>query len=156
MSDDDIARQRRPPPKGQFRPGQSGNPKGRPKGSRNIRTYVVKLLDAKIPVIEGGKTKKISRAEAIAIQYVNLAAKRDPKSLAAVLNMTREFDDAIKEGRPNALMRLEDEEVMQEMISRIRTGDPALAAEAASDPSAEAPIEGSSDPENDPAQEESE
>jgi Family of unknown function (DUF5681) len=113
MSDDVIARPGRPPRKGQFRPGQSGNLKGRPKGSRNIRTYVIKLLDAKIPVIEGGKTRTITRAEAIAIQYVNLAAKGDPKSLAAVLNMTREFDDATGEGRSSALMRIEDDEVME-------------------------------------------
>jgi hypothetical protein len=74
MADDDVARHKRPPRKGQFQPGQSGNPVGRPKGSRNIRTYVYELLGAKIPVIEGGKTRNIPRAEAIAIQLVNLAA----------------------------------------------------------------------------------
>src|SRR5271155_1806032 len=65
MSDEDdhIARYQRPPRKGQFKPGQSGNPRGRPKGSKNIRTYVTEHLNKKIPIIERGKTRKVPRAE---------------------------------------------------------------------------------------------
>ena len=60
MSDDDsVARYQRPPRKGQFKSGQSGNPRGRPKGSRNIRTYLQQLLAAPILVKEDGKTRKI-------------------------------------------------------------------------------------------------
>jgi Family of unknown function (DUF5681) len=62
MSADDVARHKRPPRKGQFQPGQSGNPRRRPKGSKNIRTYLLELLSEKIPVVEGGKTRKIPRA----------------------------------------------------------------------------------------------
>jgi Family of unknown function (DUF5681) len=133
MSDDDVARHKRPPRKGQFHPGQSGNPRGRPKGSKNIRTYVHELLGAKIPVIEGGKTRNIPRAQAIAIQLVNLAAKGDPKGLAAILNLTRELDEAIGQSRPGALMQIADEEVMQDIIARIRAEHPLPSADAESD-----------------------
>ena len=109
MSDDDsVARYQRPPRKGQFKSGQSGNPRGRPKGSRNIRTYVQQLLDAPILVNENGKTRKIPRAEAIAIQFVNMAARGDPKGLAAVMTLTRDYDSATGDGRPSALSRAED------------------------------------------------
>src|SRR6202021_3034117 len=57
--DDHSARYQRPPRKGQFKPGQSGNPLGRPKGSKNIRTYVKKHLNKKSPIIEGGNTHKV-------------------------------------------------------------------------------------------------
>src|SRR6202020_516406 len=97
--DDHIARSQRPPRKGQFKPGQSGNLSGRPPGSKNIRTYVKEHLNKKIPIIEGGKTRKVSRAEAIAIQLVNRAAKGEPKDLAAIMSL---------EG----------------IIARIRAGDP--------------------------------
>jgi hypothetical protein len=73
--DDNIARYQRPPREGQFKPGQSGNPLGRPKGSKNDRTYVNEHLNKKIPIIEGGKTRKAPRAEAIAIRLVNQAPK---------------------------------------------------------------------------------
>jgi hypothetical protein len=133
--DDGIAHYQRPPRKGQFRPGQSGNPRGRPKNSRNLKTYVGELLSATIPVIEDGKTKKIPRAKAIAIQLVNLAAKGDPKGLAAVMNLTREFDGAIAEGRQIALSRAEDVAVLEGMIARMRAGDLAATSNAISEPS---------------------
>jgi Family of unknown function (DUF5681) len=126
MTDEDhIARYRRPPRKGQFKPGQSGNLRGRPKGSKNIRTYVNEHLNKKIPIIEGGKTRKAPRAEAIAIQLVNQAAKGEPKGLAAIMSLTREFDTAVGELRPNVLARAEDAVVLEGIIARIRAGDPA-------------------------------
>jgi hypothetical protein len=79
--DDHIARYQRPPRKGQFKPGQSGNPRGRPKGSKNIRTYVSEHLNKKISIIEGGKTRKVPRAEAIAIQLATRPAKASLKPL---------------------------------------------------------------------------
>src|SRR5271163_4631686 len=126
MSDEDehIARVQRPPRKGQFKPGQCGNPRGRPKGSKNIRTYVNQHLNKKIPIIEGGKTRTVPRAEAIAIQLVNQAAKGEPKGLAAVMSFTREFDAAVGELRPNVLTRAEDAAVLEDIIARIRAGDP--------------------------------
>jgi Family of unknown function (DUF5681) len=155
MPDDNIARHKRPPRKGQFQPGQSGNPRGRPKGSRNIRTYVHELLGAKIPVIEGGKTRHIPRAEAIAIQLVNLAAKGDPKGLAAILSLTREFDEAIGQPRPGALTHIADIEVMQDIIARIRAGDPLPSVDAGSDPSANEFVS-SSEPLESPSEQEPE
>jgi hypothetical protein len=135
MSEEDnsVARYQRPPRKGHFKPGQSGNPRGRPKNSKNIKTCVRELLDAKIAVIEGGKTRKITRAEAIAIQLVNLAAKGDPKGLAAVMNLTREFDEAVADGRPIALNRAEDVGVLDGIIARIRAGEAAFSADAPAD-----------------------
>jgi hypothetical protein len=58
MSADDVARHKRPPRKGQFQPGQSGNPRRRPKGSKNFRTYLLELLSEKIPVVEGARQGK--------------------------------------------------------------------------------------------------
>ncbi len=137
MSEDDgVARYQRPPRKGQFKPGQSGNPRGRPKNSKNIKTYVGELLSAKIQVIEDGKTRKMSRAEAIATQLVNLAAKGDPKGLAAVMNLTREFDEAVADGRPIALSRAEDAGVLEGIIARIRAEDASTSLESDSGASA--------------------
>jgi hypothetical protein len=146
MSDDDIARHKRPPRKGRFQPGRSGNPKGRPKGSRNIRTHVIELLDAKIPVIEGGRSKNIPRAKAIAIQLVNLAAKGDPKGLAAILTLTRESDEATGQARASPLMQIEDEEVIKDIIERIRAVDLPPSVDPGSDSSIDDSGEMGSDP----------
>ena len=54
MSEDDTGYAR--PPKGhQFKPGQSGNPGGRPKGARNLRTDLTRMMKKHVLVRENGK-----------------------------------------------------------------------------------------------------
>lgn len=149
--DDHIARHQRPPRKGQFRPGQSGNPQDRLKNSRNIKTYLDELLSETIPVIEGGKTRKIPRAKAIAIQLVNQAAKGEPKRLAAIMSLTREFDAAVSDLRPNVLARAADAVVLEDIVARIRAGNPSPSQDSISGSSNEkAPEEPNATPNPDP------
>jgi hypothetical protein len=50
----------RPPQAHRFKPGQSGNPRGRPKGAKNEATILRDLLNRKIDVREGGRVRKIT------------------------------------------------------------------------------------------------
>ena len=54
---------RRPPVHTRFQAGVSGNPSGRRKGAKNLRTLVENILREKIPLREGSVTKKITKAE---------------------------------------------------------------------------------------------
>jgi hypothetical protein len=92
-------------------------------------------LNKKIPIIESGKTREVPRTEAIAIQLVNQAAKGEPKGLAAVITLTREFDAAVSELRPNVLARAADAAVLEDIIARIRAADPAPPADSISEQS---------------------
>lgn len=51
----------KPPKKGQFKPGQSGNPKGRPKGAKNLKTELLEELTERIEIKESGKARKVSK-----------------------------------------------------------------------------------------------
>lgn len=55
----------RPPRNTRWRKGQSGNPSGRPKGSRNLHTEVIEALTAPVEVIVGGKTVTMSKFAAV-------------------------------------------------------------------------------------------
>ena len=47
----------------QFRKGKSGNPAGRPKGTRNMKTIVQELANEQHTFRENGTVKKLSVAE---------------------------------------------------------------------------------------------
>ena len=77
----------RPPKASQFRPGQSGNPAGRKKGSRNIGTMVQAALDEKVVITLNGQKKTVSKLEAAFIQQSNRAAGGDPKAVKRMLDV---------------------------------------------------------------------
>ncbi len=55
----------KPPPQTRFKPGQSGNPGGRPKGSRNFKTLLQEILETSIDLTENGRKRSIPMLEAL-------------------------------------------------------------------------------------------
>ena len=82
---------KKPPKANQFKPGQSGNPKGRPKGSTSTAMLLKKVLAKQITVTENGKTKKISLDEAIIHALTAKAAKGDHKSAKLTIELKDRF-----------------------------------------------------------------
>jgi hypothetical protein len=71
---------RRPPAATRFKKGQSGNPKGRPKGSSNLLTILERELSQAIVVSENGRKKTITRLEAIGKRLISDALQGDRKA----------------------------------------------------------------------------
>lgn len=55
----------KPPISGQFKPGQSGNPKGRPGGTKNASTLFNEYFETKKQAKIGGKTVKLTGMEIV-------------------------------------------------------------------------------------------
>jgi hypothetical protein len=75
----------KPPKHSQFKPGQSGNPTGRPKGSKNLATLLGKELNKKITVTENGNQKKITFLEAVTRRLVTDSVKGNTRALELLL-----------------------------------------------------------------------
>lgn len=80
---------KKPPRHTQFKPGESGNRKGRPKQTATFREALSKQLCKKVTVTMGNRVQKIPMLEAIAIKHVSKAVSGDPKSTAIVLDSLR-------------------------------------------------------------------
>jgi len=77
----------KPPERSRFKPGQSGNPKGRPKGARSLKTIVHEVLGEKISVRTNGKERRVSRLEALILRQVELAVKGNMRALEKLLQL---------------------------------------------------------------------
>jgi hypothetical protein len=76
----------KPPRAHQFKPGQSGNPKGRKKGVKNEATILQELLQQKVAVNDRGKRRKIMLLEAVLRRIIDDCLKGNTKSAAFLLN----------------------------------------------------------------------
>jgi len=74
---------RKPPHHTRFKPGQSGNPSGRPKKKAStFAESIARELDTLITANDGAKSKRITKLRAIAMQQTNKAIKGDSKAAA--------------------------------------------------------------------------
>jgi hypothetical protein len=89
-NNDYVVGKGRPPVSTRFKPGQSGNPKGRPKGAKNLVTYIFQALNRKVPMKDGGRIRKVTSREGIAEVTVNRALKGDHKVLPLIIDLDRD------------------------------------------------------------------
>jgi hypothetical protein len=79
----------KPPRETQFRKGKSGNPKGRPKGTKSLERLLLKVSGEPVKVISNGKTRHISKLEAALLQLTNKAVGGDLKAIREFLAVHR-------------------------------------------------------------------
>lgn len=89
--DEESVGYRRPPKSGQFKPGQSGNPKGRKKHVANFKTDLTDELRETITVRENGRERKITKQRAFVKALMALAIKGDIRAINALVACTRNF-----------------------------------------------------------------
>jgi Family of unknown function (DUF5681) len=113
-----------PPKRTQFPKGTSGNPRGRPKGSKNLRTLVLEAADQAITVEIDGRQRRISTLQATTLQLATKAAKGDVKSMANFLDLVDQIQTEAEEAKPAEFSLSEqDVEVLQAAYDRLKQCD---------------------------------
>jgi Family of unknown function (DUF5681) len=77
-----------PPVKNRFRKGQSGNPRGRRKGQRNLAPVLVEVLSQTVTVRQEGKAQRMSKGEALIKILLAMAQKGDSRAIKVVLELS--------------------------------------------------------------------
>ena len=85
--DDNEVGYGKPPRHSRFQPGQSGNPKGRPEGSRNLKTELAEELQEMIRITESGVPRRVSKQRGMLKSLVAKAVRGDPRAANLVLNL---------------------------------------------------------------------
>ena len=110
----------KPPKDTRFKPGQSGNPKGRPRGARNLRTAFREALQEKVEVREGGRMRRIPKMDAIIQVTLNKGLKGDPKGLAAIVQIARMTGlmDEEPDTSANENLSAQDQAILEDFLAR--------------------------------------
>lgn len=86
-----------PPKQTRFKKGQSGNPSGRPKGTKNLKTELMEELQELILVSEGGSRRTVSKQRAMLKSLTAKAVQGDARAatilVKLVLRLIRQDED---------------------------------------------------------------
>jgi len=109
----------KPPKRTQFKKGQSGNPRGRPKSHPNLATVLEKALREKVIVNENNQRKFITKLEASVKQLVNKAASGDLRAVHQLAALARGGEDREADtGSSNTVMTDVDQKVVEGFLRR--------------------------------------
>lgn len=118
VHDDNNIGYGKPPKHTRFKPGQSGNPRGRPRKSRDIQAMIKRELDQTIAIKEGGRELRLSKREALIKQLVNRAVSGDAKAMQFVLTHLEKHKDI----EPFTTNEADDVELLKALGAKL-TGD---------------------------------
>jgi hypothetical protein len=131
---DDAVGYGRPPQHTRFQPGRSGNPKGRPKGSKNFSTLFSEELAQPVTFTENGKRRRMPKRQALAKQVINKALSNDSKAAALVLDQIHRSEGSAGDSVTIEVDQPANKLVMESIIRRIRmTEDAPSGTDAAGD-----------------------
>lgn len=105
-----------PPKHSQFPKGCSGNPAGKPKGSKNTLKLLDAVLEQKIKIQQEGKTISITKKQAMLMQLVNAAVKGEIKAIAALFPYMMQLDMKEEQSLETSKLSLKDEEILQQFL----------------------------------------
>ncbi len=114
----------KPPRQTRFEKGQSGNPRGRPGGSKNLSTLLREALNELVVVAENGGRRKITKRQAIITQLVNQSAKADWRATKILLDILQGIEARTDPGATEAAFDQGDEKVIEQLKARFSKSDP--------------------------------
>lgn len=105
----------RPPKSGQFKKGQSGNPKGRPKGSRDFNTLVKMMLTTQVTITEGGKRKRVSSLQANLMRLNEKGLKGEMRAIEKIIGLAVDLDSQSEAHSQERSMNALDREILERL-----------------------------------------
>ena len=113
----------KPPAHAKFVKGQSGNPRGRPKGSQNLASLLAKAGRQRIRITENGRSRSITKFEALMLQLINKAVSGDLKAIGELLGWIKSFAEPDQSALTPGIQHENDEVVMANILARIRDSE---------------------------------
>jgi len=109
----------KPPRYTRFKPGQSGNPNGRPKGSKNFAMILQQQLRKMVTITVDGKPKRVTVQEVIARRLANDSMKGTTKAMELLIRLTSAKSDEGSGKDATRETALPDEDALRRIQKRL-------------------------------------
>lgn len=111
----------KPPRETRFQKGVSGNRRGRPRGSKNLATIVLRESRKKVQVNGPSGTGTVTKLEAAVMQLGNKSAQGDPRASREFLSLVKrseESEENAASGAESTRVSELDKQLMESLRSR--------------------------------------
>ena len=110
----------KPPKHTRFQKGRSGNPEGRPKDSRNLKTELAEELQEQIIVKEGGARQTVTKQRAMVKSLTAKALKGDARAANILINLVLKLLDQEDPEIDQVDLSTEDQAILEVFEARVR------------------------------------
>lgn len=117
-ADPEYVGYKNPPKRTQYQKGQSGNPKGRPKGAKGLKTLARERLTEKVVVKSAAGPKRMTRLDAMMLKMIELAFAGNMRAMQFCMQL---YDSAVPDEAPR-------EPVETEVVADMDAHDEAILA----------------------------
>ena len=108
----------RPPVQSRFKPGQSGNPRGRPRAKRNASTILKEIFNRKVIVRDGSGPRRVTLQEAMLLKFAENALKGDGKAAMLLLNLAERYSEDPAATIDVAALSQDDQALISDYLAR--------------------------------------
>jgi hypothetical protein len=105
-----------PPKATQFTAGKSGNPKGRPNGSRPVGAILQEIIQQRVSVTENGRTRRIPVLEVMFRRLANDAMRSDQRAIKLLLSLVDRYAESSETALQLREMLAEDEAILAQYL----------------------------------------
>ena len=107
---------KKPPRKNQFKPGQSGNPKGRPKPVKSFNDDLKEESEELLTITENGKKIRTTKQRIFIKKVYNAALSGDKTAMKELVKLLGNLPEKVKEIKEE--LSESDKAILQEYVER--------------------------------------
>jgi hypothetical protein len=115
---------KKPPEHTRFKPGKSGNPKGRSKGAKGLSTVFMEEASERVTIKMGDRSIKVTKLQAIMKRLFQKAMEGNAQAMSKIAEIARMIEPQQTQQQAQKVLSLDDQAIIAAYIQRQHKNEP--------------------------------